>query len=68
MARPSKYKLEDKECDKILDIFKKAGMRIDIGENSSVKGQIAQLLNGVTELIKENHTFRKIQRRIWNEK
>tara|TARA_R110002167_G_scaffold23542_5_gene83681 strand:- start:422 stop:748 length:327 start_codon:yes stop_codon:yes gene_type:complete len=36
--------------DEILDTFKDQGMRIELGAQFSVRGQIAQLLNGVSEI------------------
>lgn len=39
--------MKDSEAERIVQIFKDAGMRIEIGETYSVRGQIAQLLNGV---------------------
>jgi hypothetical protein len=38
--------MKDSTCEKIVDIFKDVGMLIESGATYSVKGQIAQLLNG----------------------
>ena len=37
--------------DEIIQIFKDAGMCIELGAQYSVRGQIAQLLNGCKKLI-----------------
>ncbi|MDA9090766.1 hypothetical protein N9J84_01530 [Porticoccaceae bacterium] len=36
--------------EEIVGVFEKAGMTIDLGSTYSVKGQLAQLLNGVNSL------------------
>lgn len=38
--------MKDKQAEKIVQIFKDAGMNIEIGAAYSVRGQIAQLING----------------------
>lgn len=38
--------------EEIMEIFKDAGMAIESGANFSAKGQIAQLLNGVKQVVK----------------
>ena len=43
--------MEDKQAEEIIQIFKDAGMRIELGATYSVHGQIAQLLNGCKKLI-----------------
>ena len=45
--------MEDKEAERIVEIFKSNGMRIELGTQFSVKGQIAQLLNGCEQLLRE---------------
>ena len=37
----------------ILELFKRNGMRIELGAQFSAKGQIAQLLNGCRELVRK---------------
>ena len=43
--------MEDKQAEEIIQLFKDAGMRIELGAQYSVRGQIAQLLNGCEKLI-----------------
>ena len=43
--------MTDALAEQILEIFKNAGMDIELGLNFSVRGQIAQLLNGCEQLI-----------------
>jgi len=43
--------MEDKQAEEIVEIFKEAGMKIELGAQYSVKGQIAQLLNGCERLL-----------------
>ena len=43
--------MEDKQAELIVEIFKNEGMRIELGAQYSVQGQIAQLLNGCQKLI-----------------
>lgn len=48
----------DGHAEKIIKIFQQEGMRIQLGAQYSVKGQIAQLINGCKKLtdreIKDN--------------
>lgn len=37
----------------ILEIFARNGLKIELGERYSVKGQIAQLLNGCKKVLEE---------------
>ncbi len=43
--------MRDVQAERILTIFKSAGVEIEPGATFSVRGQIAQLLNGCEELI-----------------
>ena len=43
--------MKDVQAERILNLFKDAGLQIEPGANFSVRGQIAQLLNGCEELI-----------------
>ena len=43
--------MKDVQAERILTIFKKAGLTVEPGAQFSVRGQIAQLLNGCEELI-----------------
>ena len=43
--------MKDVQAERILTLFKDAGLEIVPGANFSVRGQIAQLLNGCEELI-----------------
>lgn len=45
--------MEDKEAERIIEIFKSEGMQIELGAQYSVRGQIAQLLNGCKKLFRE---------------
>lgn len=45
--------MEDERAEAIVKIFEDAGMTIDLGANFSVKGQIAQLLNGSEALVEQ---------------
>lgn len=45
--------MKDERAEEIVKIFKDAGMTIELGANFSVKGQIAQLLNGSEALIEQ---------------
>lgn len=49
----------DKRAEEVVKIFKDAGMIIELGANFSVKGQIAQLLNGSKALQAECEKLRK---------
>lgn len=46
-----KTQFTDEEAEKVLSFFKEAGMTIELGATCSVKGQIAQLLNGCRGLL-----------------
>ena len=56
--------MKDKRAEEVVKIFKGAGMTIELGANFSVKGQIAQLLNGVAELQQENNALLKDKARL----
>jgi hypothetical protein len=43
--------MTDVQTERVLEIFKDTGMIIELGANFSVRGQIAQLLNGCEQLI-----------------
>ena len=42
---------QDDLAEHIINVFKEAGMTIDLGATYSAKGQIAQLINGSLALI-----------------
>lgn len=42
------------DSEKIIDIFKKHGVKIESGATFSIKGQIAQLINGAYEIFEES--------------
>ncbi len=45
--------MKDERAKEVVKIFEDAGMTIELGANFSVKGQIAQLLNGSEALIEQ---------------
>lgn len=45
--------MKDERAQEIVKIFEDAGMTVELGANFSVKGQIAQLLNGSEALIEQ---------------
>lgn len=48
--------MTDDQAERIVKIFADAGMTIELGAQFSVKGQIAQLLNGCEKLIEQCET------------
>ena len=49
--------MEDKQAEEIVKIFQEAGLKIELGAQYSVKGQIAQLLNGCGRLLELTHNL-----------
>lgn len=47
--------MNDEQVDEIVKIFQDSGMTIELGAQYSVKGQIAQLLNGCEVLINKRN-------------
>lgn len=48
--------MTDDQAEQIVKIFENAGMTIELGAQFSVKGQIAQLLNGCEKLMQQCKT------------
>lgn len=42
--------MKDKEAERIINVFRKNGLTIELGSQFSVKGQVAQLLNSSEDL------------------
>lgn len=47
------FPVADEKAQRIINIFGKNGICIELGEQYSVKGQIAQLINGSAELLEK---------------
>ncbi len=59
--------MTDKRSKQILKVFSENGIRIEIGARYSVKGQIAGLLNGTSEIMSSSERLCQIYFRIASE-
>ncbi|HEB34796.1 MAG TPA: hypothetical protein ENI18_03000 [Candidatus Aminicenantes bacterium] len=57
MEKKAAEALKDERAEEIVEIFKEAGLRIEPGAQYSVKGQIAQLLNGCKKLLQSTRNL-----------